>query len=288
LTDLSLQEKKKKKNWCGAHFGFAILSEMGDRNRDTYRRDDYYGGRSDGRGDERGPPPTSSRDHFYSGPPPSYQQDYHGPPQDYHRGGGDYNRDAYRGGDYNRDMYRGGDYSRDAYRDAPRDTPRDAPRPYDGGFGGPSSRYSSGGPTLRGISRVYIGDIPKDLRRQEVEDEFRRVGQVLSVQIHSNVSGGAYGFVEFGDPRDASECVRRYNGRACFSSRPIRVELSRGAQKERSTNKDSGPGAGASGTLKRTEFRVLVLGLPPNFQWQDLKDFGRTVSVAVSPSRAPA
>ena len=223
-----------------------------DRYRDTeYRGGGYVAGERGrdwgeyerGGPDRRGypPPPMSSREMYYSGPPPP----------DYHRGGEYYGRDSYRGSSV-REVW-----------DAPRQPahgPRDVPR---------------------GITRVYLGDIPRDLRRQEVEDEFRRVGPVVSVQLHSNATANAYGFVEFEDPRDAMECVRRYHGRACFSSRPIRVELTKGVPKERT--RDNGPGASASGTQKRTEFRVLVIGVSQDTQWQDLKDFGRAVSVLAVP-----
>ena len=120
---------------------------------------------------------------------------------------------------------------------------------------------------------MYLGDVPKDLNRRELEDEFGRVGPVVAVQVHTDTAH-PYAFVEFDHPRDAEEAVRRFHGRSVFGPKRIRVELTKGS---RNRDKDTVGGNALSGTQKRTDFRVLVLGLSQETQWQDVKDFGRPV-----------
>jgi len=125
------------------------------------------------------------------------------------------------------------------------------------------------------VTRVYLGDVPKDLGRRELEEEFGRVGPVVAVQVHTDTSH-PYAFVEYDHPRDAEEAVRRFHGRSVFGPKRIRVELTKGAR-DRVRDKDTVGGNAHSGTQKRTDFRVLVLGLSAETQWQDVKDFGRPV-----------
>ena len=125
------------------------------------------------------------------------------------------------------------------------------------------------------MKRIYIGDIPRDLRRQELEDTFTRVGKIVGVNVHAD-NQQPYAFVEFESTRDAEEAVKRYDGQQAFGVR-IKVQLTTGRPRERPL--------GTSGTLKRTEYRVIILGLPSSAQWQDVKDFGRPVSWAAAPAR---
>jgi hypothetical protein len=125
------------------------------------------------------------------------------------------------------------------------------------------------------VTRLYLGDVPKDLGRRELEEEFGRVGPVVAVQVHTDTPH-PYAFVEYDHPRDAEEAVRRFHGRSVFGPKRIRVELTKGAR-DRVRDKDNVGGNAHSGTQKRTEFRVLVLGLSAETQWQDVKDFGRPV-----------
>ena len=189
--------------------------------------------------------PRDSRDYGRSSGREYYAGDY-----DRGRGGGAGYSEPPRGGGYYADPYPPRDYGSRGYEERGRG----------GGGGG-----GGGG----GVRRVYVGEIPRDLRRPELEDEFRRCGRVVGVNIHTDTNS-PYAFVEFESARDADDAVRRFNEQRVFGKR-IKVQLATGKQKERV------PGAGASGTAKRTDFRVLVLGVPSTVQWQDLKDFGRPV-----------
>ena len=52
-------------------------------------------------------------------------------------------------------------------------------------------------------SRIYIGNLPEDVRSREVEDIFDKYGKILDVDIKLPRSGGgpAFAFLEFDDPR---------------------------------------------------------------------------------------
>ena len=57
----------------------------------------------------------------------------------------------------------------------------------------------------------------------------------------------------------------------------MQVELAKGGGR-RGSRGPSGPGGGYGGSLsRRSEYRVMVTGLPSHCSWQDLKDFMRKV-----------
>lgn len=76
--------------------------------------------------------------------------------------------------------------------------------------------------------RIYVGNLPPDIRTKDVEDLFYRFGKVVFVDlknrrgskanhesssqaIMSDVSGPPFAFVEFEDHRDASDAVKARN-----------------------------------------------------------------------------
>lgn len=89
---------------------------------------------------------------------------------------------------------------------------------------------------------------------------------------------------DVGFPSDASDAVRGRDGYN-FDGYALRVELPRTGG---FNNGNGGPnpnqfrrggfnrgGGGASGPSRRSDFRVIVTGLPPTGSWQDLKDHMR-------------
>jgi len=144
--------------------------------------------------------------------------------------------------------------------------------------------------------RIYVGNLPKDVRKVEIEDLFGKYGRINTVDIHNNYDP-AFAFIEFDDPRDATDAIEcmddkkqvidreeyrlkvqvplsdqdrnrgrggygggRYGGGGGYSDRP------RG-------NYTRGRGRGAP--IKHSDYRVLVSNLPPTGSWQDLKDHMR-------------
>lgn len=85
--------------------------------------------------------------------------------------------------------------------------------------GAPAGTMSHGG---RNECRIYVGNLPPDIRTKDIQDLFYKFGKVTFVDL-KNRRGPPFAFVEFDDPRWASQRV----GRAPRSEhpRPRRVSL---------------------------------------------------------------
>ncbi|PWZ02008.1 RNA-binding domain-containing protein, partial [Testicularia cyperi] len=150
-------------------------------------------------------------------------------------------------------------------------------------------------------TRVYVGKLPQDVRRGDIEDLFRDYGRLHDVRIM-----GSFGFVEFEHPRDAEDAVKDFDGKNFMGERIV-VQHAKGARREPAgygadpydrRGGGGAPGAGRFGgpppprrepRIRRGQFRCIVSNLPPNTSWQDLKDIGRehgSISFAdVDPTR---
>ena len=49
-------------------------------------------------------------------------------------------------------------------------------------------------------NKVYVGNLPSDIRARDLEDIFYKYGKILDVDLH-NRKGQPFAFVEFEDPR---------------------------------------------------------------------------------------
>ena len=50
--------------------------------------------------------------------------------------------------------------------------------------------------------KVYVGNLPDDVRRRDVEDVFYKYGKIADIDIHTTRGGGApFAFVSFDDDR---------------------------------------------------------------------------------------
>ncbi|KAK6061062.1 hypothetical protein COOONC_01274 [Cooperia oncophora] len=155
----------------------------------------------------------------------------------------------------------------------------------------------------RDETRVYVGNLPPDCREKDLEDIFAKYGKIRFVDM-KGTRGPLFAFVEFEDPRDAEDAVRGRDGYDLDGSR-IRVEFTRGAGPRgpggRPLNGSGrgvyggrggygggysgggggggrggyGGGGGGRGPARRTNYRVVVEGLPATGSWQDLKDHMR-------------
>ena len=52
----------------------------------------------------------------------------------------------------------------------------------------------------RNESRIYVGNLPPDIRSKDIEDLFYRYGKINFVDL-KNKRGPPFAFVEFDDPR---------------------------------------------------------------------------------------
>lgn len=65
--------------------------------------------------------------------------------------------------------------------------------------------------------KVYVGNLGNNGNKNELERAFGYYGPLRSVWVARNPPG--FAFVEFEDPRDASDAVRELDGRYIFSAR---------------------------------------------------------------------
>ncbi|XP_071094008.1 serine/arginine-rich splicing factor 1A-like [Haliotis cracherodii] len=137
-------------------------------------------------------------------------------------------------------------------------------------------------------SRIYVGNLPPDIRTRDIEDLFYKYGKIVFIDL-KNRRGPPFAFVEFDDPRDAEDAVQQRDGYN-YDGYTLRVEFPRGTGPGPSRG-GIGPGGGGGGgrgdggggggrrrggpPSRRSEYRVLVSGLPPTGSWQDLKDHMR-------------
>ncbi|CAL1538338.1 unnamed protein product [Lymnaea stagnalis] len=130
-------------------------------------------------------------------------------------------------------------------------------------------------------SRIYVGNLPPDIRTRDIEDLFYKYGKITFIDL-KNRRGPPFAFVEFEDPRDAEDSVRQRDGYN-YDGYTLRVEFPRGSGAPGGGGGGGGfrgrggySGAGRGGPpSRRTQYRVLVSGLPPSGSWQDLKDHMR-------------
>ncbi|XP_057792260.1 serine/arginine-rich splicing factor SR30 [Salvia miltiorrhiza] len=128
----------------------------------------------------------------------------------------------------------------------------------------------------RSSRTIYVGNLPGDVRQSEVEDIFYKYGPIVDIDLKMPPRPPGYAFVEFGSSRDADDAIRGRDGYD-FDGCRLRVELAHGGRGSSSYDRHSSYTSGSSrgGVSKRSDYRVLVTGLPSSASWQDLKDHMR-------------
>uniref|UniRef100_A0A7N0U6K4 RRM domain-containing protein n=1 Tax=Kalanchoe fedtschenkoi TaxID=63787 RepID=A0A7N0U6K4_KALFE len=128
----------------------------------------------------------------------------------------------------------------------------------------------------RSANTIYVGNLPADIREREVEDLFYKYGPIVDIELKIPPRPPGYAFVEFGDYRDAEDAVYGRDGYD-FDGFKLRVEFAHGGRRSSSIDRhsDYGSSRGSRGISRRSEYRVMVTGLPSSASWQDLKDHMR-------------
>ncbi|XP_028681241.1 serine/arginine-rich splicing factor 9 [Erpetoichthys calabaricus] len=128
-----------------------------------------------------------------------------------------------------------------------------------------------------GDGRIYVGNLPADVQERDIEDLFYKYGKIRDIELKNNRGSIPFAFVRFEDPRDAEDAVYGRNGYG-YGDCKLRVEYPRSSAYKFNATMGGGPG-GPRGRYgppsRRSEFRVIVTGLPPTGSWQDLKDHMR-------------
>jgi len=132
--------------------------------------------------------------------------------------------------------------------------------------------------------RIYVGNLPMDVAERDIEDLFFKYGKIRDIELKNNRGTIPFAFVRFEDPRDADDAVYGRNGYGYGDSK-LRVEYPRSSGAKFGGPMEGGRGGGGGGPggprgrfgppTRRSEFRVIVTGLPPTGSWQDLKDHMR-------------
>ncbi|KRZ95061.1 Serine/arginine-rich splicing factor 1, partial [Trichinella sp. T8] len=129
----------------------------------------------------------------------------------------------------------------------------------------------------RSDARIYVGNLPPDIRSRDIESCFERFGKVVAVDL-KNRKGPPFAFVEFEDARDAEDAVRYKDGYE-LDGYKLRVEFPRGSGVHPGYNQRNRMLAGRNGcrtnASRHTGFRCYISGLPASGSWQDLKDHMR-------------
>ncbi|KAK8565481.1 hypothetical protein V6N13_020586 [Hibiscus sabdariffa] len=127
----------------------------------------------------------------------------------------------------------------------------------------------------RSSRTLYVGNLPGDVREREVEDLFYKYGPIAQIDLKIPPRPPGYAFVEFEEARDAEDAIRGRDGYD-FGGHCLRVELAHGGRGRSSLDRHSSHSSGRGrGPSRRSEYRVLVTGLPSSASWQDLKDHMR-------------
>uniref|UniRef100_A0A3P8WFV3 Serine/arginine-rich splicing factor 9 n=1 Tax=Cynoglossus semilaevis TaxID=244447 RepID=A0A3P8WFV3_CYNSE len=124
-------------------------------------------------------------------------------------------------------------------------------------------------PLTMSDGRIYVGNLPMDVQERDIEDLFYKYGKIRDIELKNNRGTIPFAFVRFEDPRDADDAVYGRNGYG-YGDCKLRVEYPRSAG-----NKFGGPRGRFGPATRRSEFRVVVTGLPASGSWQDLKDHMR-------------
>ncbi|XP_032446426.1 serine/arginine-rich splicing factor 1A isoform X1 [Xiphophorus hellerii] len=132
------------------------------------------------------------------------------------------------------------------------------------------------GPAGNNDCRIYVGNLPPDIRTKDVEDVFYKYGTIRDIDLKNRRGGPPFAFIEFEDPRDADDAVYGRDGYD-YDGYRLRVEFPRSGRGSRGGY--GGIGGAPRGRYgppsRRSEYRVVVSGLPQSGSWQDLKDHMR-------------
>eukprot|EP01041_Mallomonas_annulata_P008980 gene8980-18583_t len=118
--------------------------------------------------------------------------------------------------------------------------------------------------------RVFIGNLPMDIRERDVDDLFYKYGRIRDIDLKTPSRPPAYAFITFDDVRDAEDAIRARDGYD-YDGYRLRVEFAKGSRGDTMRSREPPRKSGG----RRSEYRVIITGLPRSASWQDLKDHMR-------------
>lgn len=67
--------------------------------------------------------------------------------------------------------------------------------------------------------RVFVGNLPQDIRERELEDLFYKYGRITEIDLKLPPRPPGFAFIEFDEPRDAMAAVQGRDGYDFYGSR---------------------------------------------------------------------
>ncbi|OQO10507.1 hypothetical protein B0A48_03804 [Cryoendolithus antarcticus] len=118
-------------------------------------------------------------------------------------------------------------------------------------------------------SRLYLGNLPRNATKADVENHFNThgTGEITEIKLMNG-----FGFIEYKDAMDARDVVPAFHGSEFMGERLV-VQFARGGTRPRDGAGDYPPRQAPR--PRRTVHRMTITGLPFETSWQDLKDFAR-------------
>ncbi|CAI7648616.1 unnamed protein product [Penicillium bialowiezense] len=115
-------------------------------------------------------------------------------------------------------------------------------------------------------TRLYLGNLPRNVTKGDIEEHFSSHGSGKITEI--KLMNG-FGFIEYDDQLDARDIVPDGSD---FKGERLTVQFARGPRRKEAF--PGPPDRNAVPRPRRTVFRMQISGLPET-SWQDLKDFAR-------------
>lgn len=104
--------------------------------------------------------------------------------------------------------------------------------------------------------RLYIGNLPKDLERQELENVFAEFDSSVSTKVITDRKTGkcrGFGFVTVKDEEQANQIIEKFDG-YMFKDTPLKIEVAQPRTKgEGEPAASTGNAGGAAGANKRSK-----------------------------------
>jgi arginine/serine-rich splicing factor 1/9 len=77
------------------------------------------------------------------------------------------------------------------------------------------------------MSRIYVGNLPIDIKESEIDDLFYKYGRIREIDVKTPARPPAFCFITFDDIRDAEDAVRGRDG-YYFDGGRLRCEFAKG------------------------------------------------------------
>lgn len=104
--------------------------------------------------------------------------------------------------------------------------------------------------------RIFVGNLPIDIREREIEDLFYKYGRIRDIDLKTPSRPPAFAFITFDDARDAEDAIRGRDGYN-FDGMRLRVEMSKGDRARLGYGSDRGGGTKFCTAKNRGNFIIV-------------------------------